>query len=55
MESEDIYDRVYREMNPRIFPYSPWERQRQLCDLWPSEQKKFKDMVDAVAKSLDRD
>lgn len=55
MPSDSIYDRVYREIHPRMFPYSPWERQMELRDIWPSEQKKFKDMVDAVAKSIDRD
>lgn len=42
------YERIYRRLNPRTFPYSPYERQRELSDLWPREQQKFRDMVDTI-------
>lgn len=46
--SETIYDRAYRKMHPRLFPFSAWERQRELSDLWPADQEKFKRVVDAI-------
>lgn len=46
--SETIYDKIYRRANPKLFPYSPYERQPELRDLWPSEQEKFKRVVDAA-------
>lgn len=42
------YDSIYRKMHPPMFPFSPYERRRELRDLWPAEQQKFKRMVDAV-------
>lgn len=48
------YDAAYRRAHPRLFPYSPWERQKELSDLWPSEQKKFRDVVDAAREEWGR-
>lgn len=45
------YDAAYRAAHPRLFPFSPYERQRELRDLWPSEQAKFRRIVDAIAKA----
>ncbi len=50
MGRSDIYEQVYRDLHPRTFPLSPWERQRELRDLWPAEQQKFRDMVDAAGR-----
>lgn len=50
IERGDIYERTYRRLNPRFFPYSPYERQRELRDLWPQDRRRFRDMVDAVLK-----
>ncbi|MGN6768872.1 MAG: hypothetical protein ACTHJQ_03350 [Rhizobiaceae bacterium] len=48
----DIYERIYRETHPRLFPFSPFERQRELRDLWPADQRKFRDMVDSTLRAL---
>ena len=42
------YERAYRKLHPRTFPLSPCERQRELSDLWPADQDRFRQMVDAV-------
>ena len=42
------YDKIYVKAHPPRFPYSPHAKQRQLKDLWPSEQEKFKRIVDAA-------
>ncbi len=42
------YDAIFRKLHPRSSPFSPWERQRELRDLWPADQQKFKGMVDTV-------
>lgn len=42
------YEQIYRKMHPKRFPYSPYEKQRELCDLWPDEQEKFKREVDTI-------
>jgi len=42
------YDALYRKLHPRSMPFSPYERQRELRDLWPVDQQKFRDFVDAV-------
>lgn len=47
------YERIYRRLHPRRFPYSPFETQRELRDLWPVEQKKFRHMVDAILQEQD--
>lgn len=47
------YDETYRAMHPKLFPFSPWERQRELRDLWPDEQAKFRKMVDAINRMRD--
>lgn len=44
------YDAIYRRAHPRRFPFSPYERQMQLRDLWPSEQEKFRRIVDAATQ-----
>lgn len=46
------YDAIYRRMNPRLFPYSPWERQKELRDLWPSEQSKVRKQIDTIADAM---
>lgn len=48
---EDVktdYDAIYRKLHPRRDRYSPYERQRELHDLWPRDQRKFREMVDAI-------
>ena len=50
-ESKD-YEGIYRKMNPRIFPYSAHERQKELSDLWPADQERFKDQVDSIASAI---
>lgn len=42
------YDTIYRQVNPRRFPFSPFERQIELRDLWPDEQENFRKVVDAA-------
>jgi hypothetical protein len=42
------YDQIYRKLHPPTMPYSPWSRQRELCDLWPVDQRAFREMVDAI-------
>lgn len=42
------YDAIYRKANPRRFPYSPHEKQRELRDLWPNLQEEFRRTVDAT-------
>lgn len=49
------YDNLYRKLNPRRFPYSPWERQRELNDLWPQDQELFRRLVDGVALPIEDD
>lgn len=46
----DTYEQAYRRLHPRRFPYSSHERQLELRDLWPSEQAKFRKLVDAVVR-----
>lgn len=45
------YDQIYRELHPRQFPHSPYEKQRELRNLWPSEQEKFKQEIDVVLRA----
>lgn len=45
------YDAIYRRLHPRSHPFSPHERQRELRDLWPCDQKGFRDMVDTVMQT----
>lgn len=51
---DEIYERLYRRMHPKRFPYSPWERQRELHDLWPVDQRAFRQVVDAVLTDLEQ-
>ena len=44
--------RIYRRLHPRQFPYSSWERQRQLDDLWPAEQERFARDVRIILAAL---
>jgi len=44
------YEQIYKQTHPKACPLSPWERQRQLSDLWPCDQQKFKDVVDVILK-----
>lgn len=46
------YDEIYRKANPRRFPYSPFERQRELRDLWPDLQEDFRRVVDAAIDKI---
>ncbi len=46
--TDALYDSLYRKLHPRMFPHSPWERQRELRDLWPAEQMEFRKMVDNI-------
>lgn len=48
--TDDIYARTFRRLHPRRSPYSPYERQRELSDLWPRDQQRFRETVDAVLK-----
>lgn len=50
MSDAPDYAKIYRRLNPRKHPYSPYEPQRQLTDLWPSEQEKFKRMIDTILR-----
>ena len=45
---ETDYEAIYRKTHPRAFLFSPWERQMELRDLWPSLQTEFRDGVDAM-------
>jgi len=51
--SEDRYTRWYRRLNPKRMPYNIDERQAELSDLWPADQQRFRDMVDALSPSLE--
>lgn len=51
-QTEDVYENVYRRLNPPSNPFCPYERRRHLRDLWPSEQAKFKALVDASLAAL---
>lgn len=46
----DKYDKIYRKLNPPLFPHSPYGKRKELGDLWPVDQKKFRDMVDKVVE-----
>lgn len=48
------YAAMYRRAHPRLMPFSPWERQRELSDLWPSKQAKFRKLADAMLAEKDR-
>jgi hypothetical protein len=50
--ADSVYDKIYRRMHPRQFPYSAFERQSELSDLWPAEQTRFRKMVDATVQSV---
>lgn len=42
------YETIYRRLHPRTHPFSPYEVQRQLRDLWESDQQRFRDQVDKI-------
>ena len=42
------YDRIYRRLHPKTFPFSPYERQLELSDLWGANQEKFRREVNAI-------
>jgi len=44
------YAAIYRKANPKAMPFSIHERQRELSDLWPVDQEKFKRIVDATRR-----
>jgi hypothetical protein len=44
------YAAIYRKANPKRFFFSPYEKQRELSDLWPDLQEEFKRTVDATLK-----
>jgi len=48
--SDDIRkfaEKLYRKEHPREFPFSPYERQRELSDLWPQDQANYVNRVEA--------
>lgn len=52
--SDDKYEAAYRRANPKLCPLNPWERQAELRDLWPEDQEKFKQLVDAVSEAREQ-
>jgi hypothetical protein len=44
-EDKDDAAAIYRRLHPRAFQFSPWERQMELRDLWPSDQREFREMI----------
>jgi hypothetical protein len=46
------YDKIYRILNPKKMLYNPYERQRELSDIWPSAQNDFKRNIDKIEKYL---
>lgn len=42
------YERIYRRLHPKIAPYNPHERQRELHDLWEADQEEFRRTVDII-------
>lgn len=44
-DDDDEYAAAYRRAHLRRSPYSPWERQQELSDLWPSDQEAFRELV----------
>ena len=51
--SEERYARAYRRLHPKTMPYNIHEPQRELSNLWPIDQQRFRDMVDALSPSLE--
>jgi hypothetical protein len=48
MNETPDYGALYRKANPKTMPFSIHERQRELRDLWPIDQQKFRDQVDVI-------
>ena len=48
--TDTLYDQIYHKTHPRLFPQSPYERQMELRDLWPADQRKFRELVDAIKR-----
>ena len=49
--TDDEYAEIYRRMRPKMFPYSPYERQMELSDRWPADQEQIKREIDAARAS----
>ncbi len=45
------YERIFRRLHPTSCPASPGEHQRELRDLWPADQQKFRDEIDIILRS----
>lgn len=50
--TENDYAQAYRDLHPRQFPFSPWERQMELRDLWPADQERFRETVRGILKTV---
>lgn len=48
-----IAEQVFRRENPRRFPFSPWGKQLELRDLWPSDQAAYIDRVRLIREELE--
>jgi hypothetical protein len=44
------YARLYRKSHPPRFPGIPWGRRPELGDLWPCEQARFRELIDALVQ-----
>lgn len=42
------YEAIYRRMHPKRMPYSAYEPQLELRNLWPRDQAEFKRQIDAA-------
>ena len=42
------YAKIFRQLHPKLMPFNPYEKQRELSHLWPADQAKFRQMVDTV-------
>lgn len=52
LQQKPDYERIFRRLHPKSCPASPWEHQRELRDLWPAEQQKFRDEIDTILRSM---
>lgn len=48
------YDQIYRDLHPITFPWSPYDRQLELRDLWPSDQERFRKKIDTIGRALEQ-
>lgn len=54
MDIEKLAEEVYRQEPPRMFPYSPYGRQMELHDLWPTDRKAYVDRVARIVKEMQK-